>query len=186
MEMKYKLAIALSMGVFFVGCTNPSFNPNNKQVVFIEGKSFRIPYNATSTPHRYTSSAKDKERISIYNKYGMRCKNGDILWIENFTSKEAVKVYKTNGKIAGYNYVGQVFSQGKSGCSKPLSNQEYNFYRGKEMEASANARATKNFAAAMTPQTVNVNHSGTVYQNVNLTGTMNHNVNHTYNPYRTY
>ncbi len=173
---KLRIVITISASILFTGCANPSFNPNVKKVVFVDGKPFRVPVGANNIRHAYTSSSTDKEKLSVYKKNGLICRIGDILWIENYTAKEGTKIYKKSGKIAGFTYIAKAAKQGKSGCTRPISNQEYNFYRGKEMEASANARARANLAAAMTPKTVNVDHSGTVYQNVNVTGTMNHNV----------
>lgn len=181
--------INISVGasiILFTGCANPSFQPNNKKIVFIDGNAYRTPYGAGNTPHKYTSSAEDQERLAVYNKYGMNCKLGDILWIENYTAKEAQNIYNKNGKIAGYTYVGQVSKESKSGCVSPLTEKEYNFYLAKEMDTSENARARANYAAAIAPRTVNVQHSGSVTQNVNLSGTMNHNVNVTNNPYTYY
>ncbi len=183
---KLRIIITISASILFTGCANPSFNPNVKKVVFVEGKPFRVPVGATHTPHTFTTSEKSKEKRKVYNKYGMNCRLGDILWIENYTIKQSTSAYKKDGKIAGYTYVAQASREGKAGCTKAISNQEYSFYRSKEMEASANARARANLAAAMTPKTVNVQHTGHVNQNVNVSGTMNHNVNHSYNPYRTY
>ncbi len=184
---KLRIITTISFSVvLFMGCTNPSFNPNVKKVVFVDGKPFRVPVGANNISHAYTSSSTDKEKLLVYKKNGLICRIGDILWIENYTAKEGVKTYKKSGKIAGFAYIAQAAKQGKAGCTRSISNQEYSFYRGKEMEASANTRARANLAAAMTPKTVNVQHSGYVNQNVNVSGTMNYNVNHTYNPYRIY
>lgn len=164
--------------ILLVGCANPSFNPNNKQIVFVEGKPFRIPYGAAHTGKRFTNTVESREKMTSYKREGLICNIGDLLWIENYTGKNGVEIYKTKGKLSGYAYIGKASREGKSGCVRPISNQEYSFYRSKELETSANARAQANLVAARTPKTVNVNHSGTVYQNVNLTGTMNHNVSH--------
>ncbi len=182
-----KSVIAIAIGasmLLFTGCANPSFNPSYKQIVMVEGKPFRVPVGANNTSHTFSASAESKEKRKVYNTYGMNCKVGDILWMENYTSKQASNAYKKDGKIAGYAHVGQASREGKAGCTRPISNQEYDFYRSKEMEASANARARANYVAATTPKTVNVQHSG--YVNQNVSGTMNHNVNHTYNPYYRY
>jgi len=182
---KFEKIISMSIGIIlFSGCANPSFNPNNKKIVFVEGKPFRVPVGAGHTKHRYTSLSNDKEKTNVYNKYDMNCNLGDILWIEKYTAIEGAKIYKAQGKIAAYNYASQASRQGKAGCVRPISDQEYSFYRSKEMEASANARTRANLAAAMIPKRVNVNHSGTVYQNVNVTGTMDHTVK--YKPYYGY
>lgn len=177
--------LTISAGIILlVGCANPSFNPNSKKIVFVEGKPFRIPYGANHTGYRYTNSAKDKEIILSYKKEGLICKRGDLLWIEKYTGNKGLKIYKSEGKLAGYAFIGKASRKGKSGCVRPISDQEYSFYRDKEMESSANARARANLAAARTPQNVNVNHSGTVSQNVNVTGTMDHTVR--YKPYYGY
>ncbi len=183
----YNLGKLISMGaaiILLAGCANPSFNPNNKQIVFVEGKPFRIPYGASHTGKRFTNTVESREKMTSYKREGLICNIGDLLWIENYTAKTGVKIYKSEGKLSGYTYIGKASREGKSGCVRPISNQEYSFYRSKELEASANARTQANLAAAMTPKTVNVNHSGTVYQNTNVTGTMNHNVR--YKPYYGY
>ncbi len=171
--------INISVGILLLsGCASPSFNPNNQQIVFVEGKPFRIPYGVNHTGRMFTNTTESREKMTSYKQEGLICNIGDLLWIENYTAKTGVKIYKAEGKLAGYAYIGKAFRKGKSGCVHALSDQEYSFYRGKEMEASANARAQANLAAAMTPQAVNVNHSGTVHQNVNVTGTMDHTVRH--------
>lgn len=170
--------------ILLAGCANPSFNPNNKQIVFVEGKPFRIPYGASHTGKRFSNTVESREKMIAYKREGLICNMGDLLWIENYTGKAGVKIYKTDGKLAGFSYIGKASREGKSGCVRPISNQEYNFYRSKEMEASANARARANLAAAMTPKTVNVNHTGTVNQNTNVTGRIDHTIR--YKPYYSY
>lgn len=177
--------ISLSVGILLlVGCTSPSFNPNNKQIVFVEGKPFRIPHGANHTGKMFTNTAESREKMTSYKQEGLICNIGDLLWIENYIAKTGVEIYKTEGKLSGYTYIGKASKEGKSGCVQSISNQEYSFYRSKELEASANARSRANLAASMTPKTVNVNHSGSVYQNVNVTGTMDHTVR--YKPYYGY
>lgn len=174
----HKITLVIGfVGILFLGgCVNPSFNPVNKHIVFVDGKPFRVPNGSSATPHRYSRSAIDQERIKIYNQYGMNCNIGDILWMENHTALKAKKEYQTKGKIAGYNYVGIAFRQGKSGCVKPLTPQEFQYYRQKEQEATALAIAQSNIVAATAPKTVdvNVNHSGYINQSINA------NVHHYY------
>ena len=46
--------ISISVGILlFSGCANPSFNPNSKKIVFVEGKPFRVPYGASYKGNRF-------------------------------------------------------------------------------------------------------------------------------------
>ncbi len=176
MKKMIKVFIGGILALIITGCAQPGFNPARQQIVFVEGVPFRIPVGASATPKRYRNNPIDNERLSVYKSYGLNCNYGDILWMENYTANQAVKTYKSNGKLAGYAYVGQAHSQGRSGCVRPLTPQEFEYYKMKELDESANRRAYANYMAATAPRTVdvNVNHSG--YVNHNISGTMNYNI----------
>jgi len=172
--MKVKIIILIGISLLlFEGCANPAFNANDKKIVFVEGEPFRIPKLASHTPTRYTYSAEDNKKRDEYRKGGLNCKIGDVLWADRYTAQEGAKIVMSSGKEQGYAFMAQKSHEGLVGCTSPISNREYNFYRGKEMESSANARARSNLAASMMPKTVNVQHSGYVNQNVQHSGYIN-------------
>ena len=75
------LLFALSIG--FIGCGQPQFNPNNKSMVFIKGKPYKVPYQTN-----YSLQPLSKDDIKALRKYGYQyCSEGDIRWVSNKKDK---------------------------------------------------------------------------------------------------
>ena len=180
-----KIGLLIGTGpIILTGCVQPQFNPNKKQIIFIEGKPFRVPYSTSNIGYRYTNSAEDKERIETYKKEGLICRVGDVLWVENSTAKKGLEIMSSKGKLEAYTYIGKMAREGKSGCVHSMSSQEYSHYRGKEMEAREDdirARTALGNAFSSAGDSFKTNN-----YNVNVSGTVNHNVNVTSNPYYRY
>ncbi len=192
--MKTVIKIAITVvTLFFVGCAQPkpNFNPNNKMIVFVEGKPFGIPAGAD-----YSRGLISDKSLKLFQGMGASyCQKGDITWEANGVVKDIEAAMKKNNKSEGKAIYRKAISEGKVGCTSPLSNQEYNYYRGKEMEQSANARANAanraanaranaanrattnaanaNLIASTMPKTVNVQHSGYMNQNIQHSGYVN-------------
>lgn len=187
MKIIIKIVAIIGMALFFTGCAQPSFNPNIKHIVYVDGKPFRVPtYDTFYRKHTYNKNLEvDKKILNFYRQNGFICKEGDLLWAKNSVIEKVMKNFKSTGnRKKGYVIISSASKVGKAGCASPLSNQEYQFYRGKEMEASANARAKAasdaaaytsymNYMAATAPKTVNVQHSGYINQNVQYSGYVN-------------
>ncbi len=171
----FQQMVIIIIALLALGCASLNFNPNVKKIVFVEGKPFRIPaYGATYITQAYKNKKNDRETIKYYRQHGLKLNIGDILWAETSVMKEINSIFKTSGKKATRDYLIQAIRRGQAGWSRPLSSREYNFYRGKEIEQSANQRAAIYHHAATAPRTINHN----VNQNVNMNGTVNHNIQH--------
>ena len=177
--MKVKtIALVGIIALLFGGCAQPAFNQNKKHIIFVEGKSFRIPI-ASNWSRAFMHPEANKEKIKEYRKQGLTCKNGDLFWIEYYADKERVSLIDSGNKQKGYAFLGKSVRERKAGCAHPMSNQEYHFYREKELQDArdrkANGKAIQEaanaWADAHKPPTrvnVNVQHSGTVRHNVNV------------------
>ena len=125
------------------------------------------------TPRRYSNSAESREKTDTYRKGGLNCRIGDIMWIENYTAKEGVKIASSSSRRHAYAFIAKESHKGLAGCVSAISNREYDFYRVQEIQQRedrrANGQAIKNaanaWADAHTPPAkvnVNVHHSGTI------------------------
>ncbi len=139
--MRKKLIIGAGMiaGILLLsGCTGSQpqprkFNPNNKTLEFIDGKPYYAPMYAIAK----TMSKKDTKGMK--RDTGITCSAGSALWfepsylkvVENSNSKQDLSRLFKNG-----------FRQGKIGCAKPLSNQEYQYRLNQQNQYAANARAS--------------------------------------------
>ena len=118
--MKRMISTALGMGslLVFSGCVEPGFNSNNKMMVFVEGQPYLVPKNAN-----HMSKAMNTEDVKEMNKMGLHCKKDDILWV----AYKAKALLTENGRNTGEIKRAYVNAQkkGLTGCSSPLSDQEY-------------------------------------------------------------
>ncbi len=76
--------ISYSLSILFVifilnGCGQTQFNPNNKAMVFIKGKPYKVPYQTN-----YSLQPLSKDNIKALRGYGYQyCSEGNIRWISN-------------------------------------------------------------------------------------------------------
>ena len=190
MKTIIKMAIAMGIVFLFSGCTQPKFNPNNKGIMMLDGKTFRIPRGVSYNAKRYGNDQKSLAVIKQNRRLGLDCRVGDLGWLEKSISKRAGQMTKglridtTEGRRIMEPLKREAISTGKMGCAHPLTDREYHYYSGQEREAAANARAKSasntaayssymNYRAATAPKTVNVQHSGYMNQNIQHSGYVN-------------
>jgi len=118
--------LLLSITVILInGCTSTSgiaqFNPNNKHIIFKNGKSFYVPYNA-----RY--GIIDTERV-LKNASSVvdNCVIGGLVWVSLSVPKQNPRDEKK--------FLKELAQRNLIGCSAPLSDREYNHYVNQEREA---------------------------------------------------
>ncbi len=120
-----KIAVVTGVALLFTGCAGstspqPIFNPNNKHIVFVEGKPYRVPYGTKVSKHIINS-----KNITRYNNMGFRdCRKGDITWMEVKTKKAASKKSLSEKT----DFVLKAVRDGKAGCAAPLPESEHQYY----------------------------------------------------------
>ncbi len=130
---KLKLMAASSLAlVLFIGCSSdqPTFNPNNKGIVVVEGKPYRIPLEANYSTQSFKSE-KD-QGVLKGRKAGIDCRKGDISWISSNVQKAAQEAAATGDVNLAASIVLAAPKKGQIGCAHPLSKKEYEYYRGKQ------------------------------------------------------
>jgi len=71
-----------------------SFNPNDKRLVFVEGKPFYVPRRANYSPRRATS-----KEAKNYQRVGITCNTGDLLWANNLDQAADLKALINRGEM---------------------------------------------------------------------------------------
>ena len=119
MKTLRKVLTGVIFTVLISGCagTQPTFNPNNKLIVFVQGKPYLIPYGV---------AYKKLQNLTKQTMREMGCKNGDVLWEKK--------------EIANTVTLGVAMPNGLAGCSKPLTNKEYQYALNQQNQQAANAR----------------------------------------------
>ncbi len=151
MKTVTKIAIAGGVALLFSGCNGsnaqPAFNPNNKYIVFVEGKSFRVPYGA-SYNKRIMKKVTDVEKRT-------GCRKGDVAWL---TRNQFNKIQATSGQERK-SVILNGYRNGQLACAHPLSKQEYQYYMNQQNQQQANARAQMqaNASQSQSYQPVNYN-----------------------------
>lgn len=110
MNKKIVLTFA-AFSLAFTACGG--FNPNSRYVQFVNGQAYKIPYGVRyAQPH----TSKGATMLEILNNAGVTCNDSDVIWMQASIVKDA-----TLDQIA------ELYSQGKIGCSSPLSDQELQY-----------------------------------------------------------
>jgi hypothetical protein len=138
----------ISAGFIFVviitGCVQPqtpyTFNPNNKGIIFVDGKPYYVPY---GTQNRTVT---DKFIKMVGNKMG--CKRNSVWWIDDNLVKEFQKMQNVDFN----SLILQAARKGRTGCTPPLSDKEYQYYMHREQQMAENARAIAYYNAATAPK----------------------------------
>jgi len=125
MKLLSPLFISTSF-LLFTGCsTFTARSIHNKNIVFVQGKPYMVPHGAqfSNTPVISDVTVKD------YRQAGKDCKKGYITWTSPKAATELKETYRTKGADAfSYAYENAI-REHKMGCSRPLSNSEYKYYK---------------------------------------------------------
>ncbi len=114
------------------------FDPNDKRLVFVEGKPFDVPRSANYSPRRATS-----EEAKTYRNLGINCNEGDLFWLYGFKRAE----------------LSELIRKGYAQCAYPLGNREYQYRLNQEKERTR----VLNELAGFNTRKIKVEHSGSIY-----------------------
>jgi len=159
--MKRKiLAVSTFAGLaLLTGCVQPQFDPNYRNVQFMNGKPYSIPYNVD-----YNDRPVNAKDVSYLKHVNIPCRKGDLVW---YTRDFSPKIKNAQSGYEKAQIVSSLYHAGKLRCEHPLNKQEYAYRMNQMNQQSANKRtASQNNAvinAAAMPKTYNVNHTGSVY-----------------------
>ena len=128
---KLKLVTGIA-SLFLIGCASdqPSFDPNNKGIVFVEGKPYSIPLDANYNAQSF-KSANDRGVVKG-REAGLDCRKGDVFWISTEVQKAAQEASMQGDVNRAASIVISAPRKGQIGCAHPLSQQEYEYYKGKQ------------------------------------------------------
>jgi len=129
---KWKLMAVSGLAlVLFNGCSSnqPTFNPNNKGIVIVEGKPYRVPLEANYSTQPFKSS--NERGVVKGRQAGLDCRKGDISWISSNVQKAAQEAAEKGDITLAASIVLTAPRKGQIGCAHPLSKKEYEYYRGK-------------------------------------------------------
>jgi len=79
---------------------------------------YNVPKNAN-----HMSKAMNAEDVKEFNKMGVNCQKGDILWVAYTAKSLLVEQGRSSGEVK-LAYV-NAHKKGFTGCASPLSDQEY-------------------------------------------------------------
>ena len=134
MNKKLIIGAGLLAGMMLLsGCTGsqPAFNPGDKAITFVNGKPYAIPYSANYDPM-------DEYKYKMYKSVGYTCNMGNVIWGDRRLSP-SINNAKNEDEIKSI--IVTALRQGKIGCAKPLSKQEYQYRLNQQNQNSANSRA---------------------------------------------
>lgn len=130
---KWKLMAVSGLAlVLFIGCSSdqPAFNPNNKGLVIVEGKPYRVPLEANYNAQSF-KSANDRGVVKG-REAGLDCRKGDIFWISSEVQKAAQEASLEGDMNRAASIVIAAPKKGQVGCAHPLSKKEFEYYRTKQ------------------------------------------------------
>ncbi len=131
MKYNYKTMFVFSLGLWlFTGCSSdqPSFDPNKKGIVVVEGKPYRIPLEANYSIKVF---ANDKDVLKL-RKAGVDCKKGDISWISSEMQIAAQEAATKGDMTLASSIIMAAPRKRQIGCAHPLSKKEFEYYRSKQ------------------------------------------------------
>ena len=131
-----KLLVGAILSLLMVGCvptqsTAPTFNPNNKSIMFFKGKPFLMP---SGTKYMAGTGTIYNSWIKGLKDMGKDCRTGDLIWMQN-KYINAIISEKDPQKKSGIKQI--MKTQNRVGCSHPLSDKEFSYYRQKEAQNTA-------------------------------------------------
>lgn len=112
------LSLTFGFLIILAGC---AFNPSNREVLFLNGQPYYIPYGSI---YIYM----DSQRITGLESagYDIYCSLDQVLWYDGSIDPNLI----TNDKLH------DMFSQNLAGCSRPLSQTELSYIQHQEMMAA--------------------------------------------------
>lgn len=114
------------------GCTGsePSFDPNNKGMVVVEGKTYRVPLEANYSLQPFQSE-QDKGVVKG-RAAGIDCRKGDIAWISSAVQTAAREAASEGDVNRAASIIIGAPRKGQIGCAHPLSKKQVAYYREKK------------------------------------------------------
>ena len=112
--------------LLFTGCCTCFPQPTyDKNIVFVQGKPYLVPHGAQFSNVPVTSNI----TVNDFQRTGTDCKKGYITWVSPQAAIELKENYRVNGADSfSYAYENAIRDH-KMGCSRPLSNSEYEYYK---------------------------------------------------------
>jgi hypothetical protein len=132
---KWKFMTVSSLAlVFLLGCASdqPSFNPNNKGLVIVAGKPYRVPLEANHSLVPFKSE--NAQGVVKGRQAGLDCRKGDIFWISTEVQKAAQEASLDGDVNRAASIIIAAPRKRQIGCAHPLSNKEYEYYREKQQK----------------------------------------------------
>jgi len=128
-----KTIVMTSVSLFLLsGCMNdePSFNPNNKRMVAIAGKPYRVPLETNYSTQPF-QSATDNGVIKG-REAGLDCRKGDIFWISTEAQEAARRASLDGDTQRAASIIIAAPRKKQIGCAHPLSKKEFEYYKAKQ------------------------------------------------------
>lgn len=125
MKLLKPLFLTASSLLFAGCCTCFPQQQYDKNIVFVQGKPYLVPYGTKFSNVPVSSDITVKD----YRLAGTECRKGYITWTSPEVDKELKEVYRNNGADA-FSYAYQMaIRDHRMGCSRPLSDSEYRYYK---------------------------------------------------------
>ena len=105
------IAFICLVGLLFSGCV---FNPNNRDVAFIDNKAYYIP---VETKQLIVTD----DIMQNLSSVGVSCEVGDLMWVSKYDVDELIQSENDN-------LLRKYFYDNLAGCSHPMTQQELEYY----------------------------------------------------------
>jgi hypothetical protein len=199
MKTLTKLLMGIGLTILVSGCVQPKvpFDPNNKGIAFVDGTPYRVPYGATYMKTKNTPTNTQNVIKKICRPNDVLWKRTMTKEIQNEIESEIEKYKKSAFKylMSKYNVKSEkeldnipmtpeakkdltkiedgltvlLMRKGYFGCSKPLSNKEYQYYlnqQNQQMIAAQQQQAMyRMYNQQMMQNTINNNNQMLMWQN---------------------
>ncbi len=125
--------VSALVSLLLIGCADnqPSFDPNNKGFIVVDGNVYRVPLEANYNAQAFKSDT-DKGVVKG-RESGLDCKKGDVFWISTKAQK-AVYEAKLDGDVnLAASLVLEAPRKRQVGCAHPLTRKEFEYYKNKQL-----------------------------------------------------
>ena len=102
--------------ILLMGCAQPNFDPQDKYVLYANGKAYAIPFGANYNAHIRESGYR------MIRSAGVICSNDGISWHEKRFSKKMNLSRNASQLIKSIRYG---YQKNLFGCAEPLTKEEY-------------------------------------------------------------